>query len=62
MLSEASKAPVGADSFRGYGGGRGSSRKGVDVLEGVREKDGKWKRRREREKDREGFRVAGKER
>lgn len=38
LLSEASKAPVGADSFGGYGGGRGSRRKGVDVREGVREK------------------------
>lgn len=31
LLSEASKAPVGADSCGGYGGGRGSSRKGVEM-------------------------------
>lgn len=61
MLSEASKAPVGADSFGGYGGGRGSSRKGVDVRERVREKwDGTGGRKRGR--DREGFRAEGKER
>lgn len=64
LLSEASKAPVGADSFRGYGGGRGSRRKGVDIRAGMREKrvgrrEGEIERDLEpgRKRDRDGTRT-----